>query len=114
MTTMRLHCRGFVHMKGKAKETGKEYDFAQLMIELDMSGNQNANMQRLAFGKEAVAFDVEPSFAAKFYGFPYPCDLDVQIEEQMVKGRRGSLETRKKAVNATLATPAVPAAAKAV
>lgn len=96
---MRVLARGAYRMKGTATKSGAQYDMGNLVIETKQENVSNAKMQRIAYGLDTKDLAIEPDCINKFAAFPYPCQLDLVIDQKV--GFRG-LESV--IVDATLVT----------
>ena len=84
---MRVHAIGVKRMSGKAKATGKPFDFTQLTILKAVEVSASETFQLQGYGYETCDLDVENESLPKFAGIKFPCQLD--LVTSAVPGRRG-------------------------
>ena len=84
---MRVYAIGVKRMSGKAKATGKPFDFTQLTILKGIEIIATEHFQLQGYGYETYDLDVDNESLSKFAGIKFPCDLD--LVTSTVPGRRG-------------------------
>lgn len=81
---MRVRAIGVIGMQGKGKQSGNDYNFAQLKVLVPVEIVANANMRKTGFGLEAQDVDIRPELLNKFAAVPsWPAELDLVTEQQI-------------------------------
>lgn len=83
---MRVKALGAYRMTGTAKASGKPYDMGKLVIQVPVENMAMAKMQRVGYGSTTNELDVLPEAIAKF-NFHFPCELDLEVDQQLQFGR---------------------------
>lgn len=84
---MRVHAIGVKRLSGIGKESGRQYDFAQLEILRPMEPVAKKEFRLMGYGFETSKLDCAPDCLDKFRDFRFPCVLDLAVET--IPGRNG-------------------------
>jgi len=84
---MRVHAIGVKRLSGVGKETGRQYDFAQLEILRPMEPVAKKDFRLMGYGFETSKLDLAPDCLEKFRDVRFPAQLDLAVET--VPGRNG-------------------------
>lgn len=84
---MRVQAIGVKRLSGIGKESGRQYDFAQLEILRPMEPVAKKEFKLMGYGYETSKLDLAPDCLEKFRDFRFPCTLDLAVET--VPGRNG-------------------------
>lgn len=84
---MRANVIGVVRLSGIGKESGKPYDFAQVLYlrPIELSASEKFTIQ--GFGFEVGKLDLAVDAMQQFQGVKFPAQLDLVVEN--VPGRSG-------------------------
>lgn len=94
---MRVKALGAYRMTGTAKTSGKPYDMGKLVIVVPVENMATPQMTRVGYGDTVNELDVMPECVAKF-NFHFPCELDLEIDQQLQFGRLQAIITGAKKV----------------
>ena len=83
---MRVKAFGAYRMTGVAKTSGKPYDLGKLVILVPVENMATPSMTRVGYGSTVNELDVHPEAIAKF-NFHFPCELDLEVDQQLQFGR---------------------------
>ena len=92
---MRVKALGAYRMTGVAKASGKPYDMGKLIISVPVENMAQPNMTRVGYGTTTNELDVEPEAIVNF-NFQYPCELDLEVGQQIQFGRLQAIITGAK------------------
>jgi len=83
---MRVKALGAYRMTGTAKTSGKPYDMGKLVILVPFENVATPTMTRVGYGATVNELDVLPEAVTKL-NFHFPCELDLEIDQQWQFGR---------------------------
>lgn len=84
---MKVHAIGVMRMSGIGKDSGKPYDFAQLVVLNPIEPAAKDNFNLVGYGFETSKLDMKVDAVRSFAGVSFPCVIEVQTEEEL--GRNG-------------------------
>lgn len=84
---MRVQAIGVKRLSGVGKETGRQYDFAQLEILRPMEPVAKKDFRLMGYGWETSKLDLAPDCLEKFRDVRFPATLDLSVDT--VPGRNG-------------------------
>jgi len=84
---MQVLAIGVVRMSGIGKESGKPYDFAQLIYLKPVEPVEKEKFQLRAYGYEPTKADVDNGSFEKFSQVVFPCRLELELDT--IPGREG-------------------------
>lgn len=84
---MRVTVIGVKRMSGVGKESGRNFDFAQVEILRTLEPASTPNFQLHGYGYETNKLDLAPECLDKFRELRFPCQLDLSVDT--VPARQG-------------------------
>jgi hypothetical protein len=84
---MRVHAIGVKRMGGVGKESGRQFDFAQIEILRPLEVVANEKFRLSGYGYETTKLDLANEAMAKFADVRFPAVLDLEVDTQ--PGRNG-------------------------
>lgn len=84
---MRVQAIGVKRLSGVGKETGRQYDFAQLEILRPMERVAKKDFRLMGYGLETSKLDLALDSLEKFRDVVFPATLDLSVDT--VPGRNG-------------------------
>jgi len=88
---MKVHAIGITHMFGisfKKNPQGQKYDLTRLKVLRPVEPTGGDNFTLHGYGFEVTDLEVEATAMTKFSQVPFPCELELVIEQRL--GRRGA------------------------
>lgn len=74
---MKAYVLGVVHRHGTAKDSGKPYDFAQVLTLRPIESVSSKNFNQVGHGFDIVEANLDQAALPQFAGKKYPCELDL-------------------------------------